>query len=259
MSLADLRNTSPDSIESWARAISDVLGKTILFNTHPDGAGSAATGPLIRVNPTQVVAYELFSTTRHVDSDANEGDAASVTLFRAISVDPSSEPELFTTILGANTTAQLDTNMRYLIDSVTAEQAGLNITYHTSGGTNTGNTIPGILSVPLSLDSFGDVAPTIIEAHTHVDNSQGGTLGNGSLSTGVTSLAGSLSTGVRVNLTLQPRSFFPHIHVTQTATTSNSFMTPHNTDVSDADQPRMGLLGPSTETYDVDQRYIIGA
>jgi hypothetical protein len=253
MARADLFNFSEDAIKEWAQAVSEILGKTILFRTQPDGSGSADAGPLFRLNPTQVVAYDLFSATRHVESDANEGDAASVILLRGVSVDPSGESELLSTVSGGNGTAHIDTDMRYLIDRVVSGESGLSIGYHTTGGTNTGNTLPGIMQVPLSLNSFGETPDIIIEQHTHEDNDNGGTLGRLAFFTGTVSFSGTFSIGTTL-FELQPNPFFPMIHVSDPIFVN---MVGHTEDADNSDAPRFALIVTTGSiTYDVDYRYV---
>ena len=257
MARADLFDTSPDRIQPWMEAVSEILDGTILFVTHPTDGGDADAGPIIRLSPTQVIAYQLFNTARHTDADAQEGDAASNILIRAVAIDFDGEPETLTTISGSPGTPQFDTNMQYLTDNFPAGEAGLSVGYGGAGTTTTNNALPGILEVPIVLQSFGATPVGIVELHTHVDNTQGDTIGRNALSTQTISFAGSIGSASHILFRLDSWSFFPMIH-TAPASLKWIYVTGDTVDADSADSPRFGLatLTGHTGTFDVDCRSV---
>jgi len=82
-------------------------------------------------------------------------------------------------------------------------------------------------------------------------------IGLGELITATVSLAGSVSNGSRVDITLTAYSFFPMIHSTNNASNTMGLQG-HNTDGASADNPRFAFYNATgyTQTYDVDYRYI---
>lgn len=253
MGYGDLFNYS--DLATWTEAVSDALKQTLLFRSNPDGAGLADDSPVFRIKPTQVVAYELFSVTRHTASDGNEGLGASVGLIRGASSDLDGETELLTTVSGGNGTAHLDTDLRYLVDSAPAGESGVGIQYHTTGGVNTDNVLPGIFNIVISIDEFGDQPEVTIEAHTHEDTNQGGQLGKLGLFTNTISFSGAIGGNILVLFTLTSESYFPMMH------TGHNFilMSSHTSDGESPSNPRFALYNLASSvnsSYDVDARYV---
>lgn len=257
-----LQSLGIENLPVWMESMFEILGQKILFVTHPDDAGSADTGPLFRLKPTQVVAYELFSVARHTAADANEGDGSSVTIHRMISVDVNGDPELSGLISGSLGVGQADTNMPFLQDEVTVGAPQIDIGYNSDVGTTTDNTIPGIWAIPLSLDSFGDNPEVEIEAHTHEDNTEGGTLGSVAFIYTDTSFAGSIGAGTWVTFLFNAYSFFPMVHTTGARQSAGLQGGPrlagHDVDGASADSPRCALSTDALQdgTYDIDIRNI---
>jgi len=77
------------------------------------------------------------------------------------------------------------------------------------------------------------------------------------LKTNTGTTAGTLSSFSKVNITLNAYSFFPMIHITG-VTDYNTSVGGHSTDGADPDAPRFALnnIGETTQTYDIDHRYV---
>lgn len=260
MAFSDLLNV--EETRPWMQAVSDNLAHTLLFITHPTDAGSAKTGPVFALNPTQVVAYELFTAARHTKNDANFGAGGSNDLFRAASVDPFGKVELFTTLSGSPGTAQSDSGMDYLVDSPGAAQTGLDVTDRSGATITTDNAYPSIWYIYLNLPSYADSPTTaVIDLHTHESPTEGDTLGRNALFTGTINFSGSIAADQLVLFELQPHSFFPMFHqtpggVNYTGSYKGPTITGHNTS-SDADHPRFGLTNEGTGgIYEVNARYL---
>jgi len=257
MARADLFNFGFDALPDWMLAVSDEMERTLLFVTHPTSGGSATDGPLFQLRPSQVVAIDLFTTSRHTKADASVGLGASSDHIQGVSIDPAGEPSLFTTTSGAAGTSHTDTNMRYLIPDVVTGSPNIGVEDNGSGSISADNVYPGIMVMPISEEDFLTVPTETVAIHDHTDSDGGGTLGNNAFLTDTESFAGA-STGVEwVVFAMQPRAFFPMFH--SDAGIGSFYLNGHNVDAASADSPRFGFwnLNDAAEVnYDVDYRFV---
>ena len=92
-------------------------------------------------------------------------------------------------------------------------------------------------------------APTAVAAAIAAD-----AILSAKIKTTTVSLAGSVSASVRADLTFNAYCFFPMVHTTNVTVVMGG----HSVDGASADSSRMSIYngGGSSETYDVDYRYI---
>ena len=99
-------------------------------------------------------------------------------------------------------------------------------------------------------------APTLVAAAMAAD-----AVLRAKIKTTTVSLAGSISTGTYLDVTLNPYSFFPMIHSSIGAEVSRAAVRSHITDGASADNPRFSLYNANGNsiTYDIDYRYILAS
>jgi hypothetical protein len=132
--------------------------------------------------------------------------------------------------------------------------ANLSGTNLTGGVSNSGNTVTVVTNANLTGDvtSVGN-ATTIAAGVVDTDELAAGAVQRAKIQTATITLSGNVGNTTGTDITLSPYSFFPMIHAT-----GNVFLRGHSTDGASADNARLRLENPdaTTETYDIDYRYI---
>ena len=99
-------------------------------------------------------------------------------------------------------------------------------------------------------------APTLVAAAMAAD-----AVLRAKIKTTTVSLAGSISTGTYLDVTLNPYSFFPMIHTTAGDGSSRGAIRSHTADGASADNPRFSIFNSNGNsiTYDIDYRNILAS